>query len=37
MANEKISELPNSAPAEPGDALVIARNGTNYSLAALSW
>jgi fibronectin-binding autotransporter adhesin len=34
MANEKISELPSGAPAQGGDALVIARGGSNYSVAA---
>ena len=34
MANEKISELPSGAPAQGGDAIPIARGGTNYSLAA---
>ena len=34
MANEKISELPSGLPAQPGDAVPIARAGSNYSLAA---
>ena len=34
MANEKISELANGAPAQPTDAIPIARGGQNYSLAA---
>ena len=34
MANEKISELPSGAPVQGADALVIARAGTNYSVAA---
>jgi hypothetical protein len=34
MANEKISELPSGAPAQPTDAIPIARAGANYSLAA---
>lgn len=33
MANEKISELPSGAPAQPTDAMVIARGTTNYSYA----
>src|SRR5271156_4034099 len=33
MANEKISELPSATPIA-GDALVIARAGTNYQVAA---
>ena len=33
MANEKISELPSASP-NPTDALVIARAGTNYQVAA---
>ena len=33
MANEKILQLPSGAPAQPGDAIPIARPGTNFSLA----
>jgi hypothetical protein len=32
MANEKISELPDGAPAQPTDAIVVARGGANFSL-----
>ena len=32
MSNEKISELPAGAPAEPGDLIPIARAGANYAL-----
>jgi hypothetical protein len=34
MANEKISALPDGSPAQPGDAIPIARGGSNFSLAA---
>src|SRR5208337_5014361 len=33
MANEKILQLPSGAPAQPTDAIPIARPGTNFSLA----
>src|SRR6202453_109315 len=33
MANEKISELPSASP-QANDALVVARAGTNYQVAA---
>lgn len=34
MANEKISDLPDGAPAQPADEIPIARGGTNFRLAA---
>ena len=33
MANEKISELPAGSPAQPSDAIPIARGGQNFSIA----
>ena len=33
MANEKISELPAGSPAQPSDAIPIARGGANFSIA----
>jgi hypothetical protein len=33
VANEKISELPAGSPAQPGDAIPIARGGNNFSIA----
>lgn len=33
MSNEKISELPGGSPAQPGDAIPIARSGSNFSIA----
>jgi hypothetical protein len=35
MANEKISELPSGSPAQPGDAIPIARSGNNFSISAM--
>jgi hypothetical protein len=34
MANEKISELPDGSPAQPGDEIPIARGGANFFLLA---
>jgi hypothetical protein len=34
MANEKISELPSGAPAQPTDDIPIARGGQNFALQA---
>jgi hypothetical protein len=33
VANEKISELPAGSPAQPSDAIPIARGGNNFSIA----
>jgi hypothetical protein len=33
VANEKISELPAGSPAQPSDAIPIARGGQNFSIA----
>jgi hypothetical protein len=33
VANEKISELPAGSPAQPSDAIPIARGGANFSIA----
>lgn len=34
MANERISDLPSGAPAQPSDLIPIARAGSNFNLAA---
>jgi hypothetical protein len=34
QTGEKISALPNGVPAQPGDQIPVARNGSNYSITA---